>query len=188
MYAGGIEPLTGVSGNIPLSPTGKYAESHWFAAYTSPRHEKQVALQMERRQVRNFLPLYRSVRRWKDRRKVLDLPLFPGYIFACIAAADRLRVLEIPGVVELVSFQGRPAALPEAEIEALQRALTASGRVEPHPFLSVGRRVRVQGGPMAGAEGILVRKKDKLRVVLSIELIQRSIAVEVDEFDIRPIG
>jgi len=164
----------------------EYLESHWYAAYTSPRHEKKVAQQMEGSRIQCFLPLYRSVRRWKDRRKQLDLPLFPGYIFARFALRDRLQVLQLPGVVQLVGFSGKPAPLPDAEIESLRNGLTGNLRVEPHPYLQVGKRVRVHSGPMAGLEGILIRRKEKFRVVLSIHLIQRSVAVEVDEADVEP--
>jgi len=163
-----------------------FGESRWFAAYTSPRHEKQVSRQMARRGIQNFLPLYKSIRRWKDRRKELELPIFPGYLFVRMALRERVSVLQVPGVVQLVSFQGRPTPLPDSEIEMLQRQLAQNGRLQPHPFLTVGRRVRVTNGPMTGMEGILARKKDTLRVVLSIELIQRAVAVEVDLADIAP--
>jgi transcription antitermination factor NusG len=168
---------------MPLCDVG---ESRWFAAYTSPRHEKHVSQQMERRGIQNFLPLYKSVRRWKDRRKELELPIFPGYLFVRMTLRERVNVLQVPGVVHLVSFQGRPAPVPDSDIEMLKRQLSQSGRLQPHPFLTVGRRVRVTGGPMSGMEGILARKKDKVRVVLSIELIQRAVAVEVDLSDIEP--
>jgi transcription termination/antitermination protein NusG len=171
--------------SIPM-PASDAGESRWFAAYTSPRHEKHVSRQMQNRGIQNFLPLYKSIRRWKDRRKELDLPVFPGYLFVRMALRERVSVLQVPGVVQLVSFQGRPTPLPDAEIEMLQRQLCQSGRLQPHPFLTVGRRVRVMNGPMAGIEGILARKKDKFRVVLSIELIQRSVAVEIDLSDIEP--
>jgi transcription antitermination factor NusG len=169
---------------IPMP--GDFGESHWFAAYTSPRHEKHVSQQMQRRGIQNYLPLYKSIRRWKDRRKELELPIFPGYLFVRMALRERVSVLQVPGVVQLVSFQGRPTPLPDAEIEMLQRQLSQNGRLQPHPFLTVGRRVRVTSGPMTGIEGILARKKDKFRVVLSIELIQRSVAVEIDLSDIEP--
>lgn len=170
---------------IPM-PGCDFTESRWFAAYTSPRHEKHVSQQMERRGIQNFLPLYKSIRRWKDRRKELELPIFPGYLFVRMAMRERVSVLQVPGVVQLVSFQGRPAPLPDSEIEMLQRQISQSGKLQPHPFLTVGRRVRVTDGPMTGMEGILARKKDKFRVVLSLELIQRSVAVEVDLADIEP--
>ncbi len=160
---------------------------NWYALYTCPRHEKCVAQQIEQRSISCFLPLYRSVRRWKDRRKELELALFPGYVFVRLALKDRLRVLQLPSAVRLVSFNGRPAVLPEAEIDQLRERL-ARGGVEPHPYLRVGRRVRVRGGPMQGLEGIIVRRKDRCRVVFSLDLIMRSVAVEVDESDVEPVA
>jgi transcription antitermination factor NusG len=139
---------------------------------------------MERRSISCFLPLYRSVRRWADRRKQLDLVLFPGYIFVQIALQNRLQVLQLPGAVRLVTFNGRPAALPDGEIEALRYRLSGSAKIEPHPYLRAGRRVRVRRGPMVGLEGIVVRRKDCCRVVFSIDLIMRSVAVEVDDDDL----
>lgn len=158
----------------------------WYAAHVFSRHEKQVARQLEERRVNCFLPLYRSVRRWKDRRKELDLVLFPGYVFVQLDLKDRLRVLQVPGVARFVSFNGHPAPLPDADIESLINGLVEGVRAEPHPYLKVGQHVRVKYGPMAGTQGILVRRKDKFRVVLSIDLIMRSVAVEVDEADVEP--
>jgi transcription antitermination factor NusG len=158
----------------------------WYATYVCTRHEKQVARQLEERDVNCFLPLYRTVRRWKDRRKELDLVLFPGYVFVQLDLQDRLKVLQLPGVVRFVSFNGHPAALPENEIEILRNGLSGGIHAEPHPYLKIGRRVRVKSGPLIGAEGILVRRKEKFRVVLSIDAIMRSVAVEVDEGDVEP--
>lgn len=160
---------------------------NWYALYTCPRHEKCVAQQIEQRSIVCFLPLYRSVRRWKDRRKELDLALFPGYVFVRIALEDRLRVLQLPSVVRLVSFHGQPAALPDQQIEQLRERM-AHGRMEPHPYLRVGRRVRVAGGPMQGLEGIIVRRKQRCRVVFSLDVIMRSVAVEVDERDLEALS
>jgi transcription antitermination factor NusG len=159
---------------------------HWYAAYTCAQHEKCVAAELVARDVEHFLPLYSSVRRWKDRRVQLELPLFPGYVFVRLALRDRLRVVQIPSVVRLVGFGGLPTALPDAEMEILQSGFSRSLGAEPHPFLTVGRRVRITGGPFAGLEGMLKRKKNALRVVVSLELIQRSIAVDVDAADVRP--
>jgi transcription antitermination factor NusG len=170
----------------PLQPSGSPSALNWYALYTCPRHEKCVAQQIEQRSIACFLPLYRSTRRWKDRRKVLELALFPGYVFVRLAPENRLRVLQLPGAVRLVSFNGQPAALPESEIEQLRDRLTRGGRFEPHPYLSVGRRVRVTAGPMQGLEGIVVRRKDRCRVVFSLDLIMRSVAVEIDECDVEP--
>lgn len=110
--------------------------------------------------------------------------LFPGYVFLHMDLKDRLRVLQLPSVVRFVSFNGHPAPLPDGEIESLSRGLARGVRAEPHPYLKVGHRVRVRSGPMAGAQGVLIRRKDKFRVVLSIDLIMRSVAVEVDEADV----
>ena len=175
---------TGSAGGLEFP--ANYIESRWYAACTSPRHEKSVAQQLEGNQVQYFLPLYQSLRRWKDRRKQIELPLFPGYIFVHVALKDRLQVLRLPGVLQFVGFGGKPAVLPDVEIESLREGLMRGLRAEPHPYLKVGRRVRVHSGPMSGMEGILVRRKEKFRVVLSIDLIQRSVAVEVDESEIEP--
>lgn len=118
----------------------------------------------------------------------LQLPLFPGYVFVRMAVVDRLRVLQVPGVVRLVGFNGQLAALPDAEIEGLKNGLAGGVRAEPHPFLTVGRRVRIKAGPLEGREGILLRRKGCLRVVLSVELIQRSIVVHVDVADVQPLA
>jgi transcription antitermination factor NusG len=170
-----------------LPPDQQVEAPHsWYAAHVFSRHEKQVARQLEERRVDCFLPVYRSVRRWKDRRKELDLVLFPGYVFVHLDLKDRIRVLQVPGVARFVSFNGRPAPLPDAEIDALISGLATGVRAEPHPYLKVGHRVRVKYGPLAGMQGILVRRKDKFRIVLSIDLIMRSVAVEVDEADVEP--
>jgi transcription antitermination factor NusG len=162
------------------------ASDCWYAAYTCTHHEKRVAQQLSERHIENFLPLYRSVRRWKDRRKEVDLPLFPGYVFVHIAFEDRLRVLRLPGVVQIVSFNGKAAVLPAEEIETLRSGLKQHVYVEPYPYLRVGRKVRIVQGPLAGLEGILVRKKEGFRLVISVNAIMRSLAVEVDFLDVRP--
>jgi transcription antitermination factor NusG len=159
----------------------------WYAAYTCSRHEKRIAQQLEERGISHFLPVYRSVRRWKDRKKELDLVLFPGYIFVYLDLADRLQVLQLPGVVRFVAFNGHPAALPPTDIEALRNGLNHNLRAEHHPFLTVGRRVKVVYGPLTGAEGILVRRKNSSRLVISIEAIMRAVAIEIDEADVVPV-
>jgi transcription antitermination factor NusG len=161
-------------------------EARWYAAYTCANHEKRVAAELGAREVEHFLPLYSSVRRWKDRRVQLELPLFPGYVFVRLALCDRLRVVQIPSVVRLVGFGGLPTALPDTEMKIMRAGLSQGLRAEPHPFLTVGRRVRITGGPFAGLGGVLKRKKSTLRVVVSLELIQRSVVVDVDAADVRP--
>jgi len=159
---------------------------NWYAVYTCVRHEKRVAEQMEQRQLCSFLPLYRALHRWKDRRKEVELALFPGYVFVQMALQHRLRVLEIPSVVHLVSFQGKPTPLPEHDIETLRHGLDLRVRMEPHPYLQAGRRVRMRSGPVAGLEGILLRRKHGARLVVSLDILMRAVAVEVDEADVEP--
>ena len=160
----------------------------WYACCTRARHEKFVAKQLQGLGVDHFLPLYRSLRRWKDRRKMIDLALFPGYVFVKIPLHIRTLVLGIPGMVRFVSFHGNPAPLSEHEIETLRGGLEQQVYAEPHPYLRVGRLVRVEHGPLAGVQGFLVRKKDRFRLVISLDLIQRSISAEVDAADVRPLN
>src|SRR5579864_6933488 len=149
-------------------------ERSWYALYTRANHEKRVGEQLGQRSIDYFLPLYDSVRKWKDRRVRLQLPLFPGYVFVRIHVSDRLRVLEIPSVARLVGFNGNPTALRDDEVESLRRVVAEGTRAEPHPYLAIGRRVRIVAGPLSGREGILVRRKCTLNVVVSIALLQRS--------------
>ena len=162
----------------------------WYAAYTSANHEKRVRDQLEQRSLESFLPVYETLRRWKDRRKRLQLPLFPGYVFVRMALVDRMRVLQVPGVVRLVGFNGHLSALPDAEIAGLKQSLACGVHAEPHPFLSIGQRVRVKEGPLEGLEGIVVRRRNRLRLVISLDLIRRAAAVDVEEADlegVRPV-
>jgi transcription antitermination factor NusG len=156
----------------------------WYVAHTRSNHEKRVAEQLDRRAVEHFLPLYQSVRKWADRRKRLEIPLFPGYIFVRLPLQERLRVLEIPSVARLVGFDNLPTTLPDNEVEMLRNGLTGQLRAVPHPYLKVGRRVRIIRGPLENREGILLRNKGDFRVVLSVDLIMRSVAVEVGAEDI----
>src|SRR5260370_36488666 len=165
----------------------EYIEPRWYAASTFAKNEKRVAEQLQGRAVDHFLPLYSSVRRWNDRRVQLQMPLFPGYVFVRLALRDRMRVLEIPSVARLVGFGGPPIALPDNEMEAMRIGLASQLRAEPHPYLKVGRQVRVVSGPLAGLEGTIARKKKQLRFVLSLDLIMRSVAVEMDAADLRPV-
>ncbi len=174
---------------VDLTPSpAAYSEPRWYAAYTCANHEKRVAEQFDIRDVEHFLPLYASVRHWKDRRVTLDLPLFPGYVFVRMPLGERMRVMQVPGVAHLVGFSGTPAALPDDEIETLRASVSSEARLEPHPFLTVGRRVRIKSGPLAGMEGLLLRRKGSLRVVISIDLIQRSVAVDADVADVEPVS
>jgi len=159
----------------------------WYAVSVRPRYEKLANRHLAGQGVNCFLPVYRSVRRWKDRRKELDMALFPGYVFVNLNARDRLGVLRTPGVLRFVTFQGQPAAVSDEEIRALESSLVAGLRPQPHPYLRQGRKVRVKRGPLAHVEGIMIRRKEGFRLVLSIELILRSVMLEVDEADVEPL-
>jgi len=134
-----------------------------------------------------FLPLYDSTRKWKDRRKVLSLPLFPCYVFVRGAIERRLPILTTPGVHMIISRGERVATIPEAEVDAIRRTVQGHFRVEPHPFLRCGERVRVVRGSLEGVEGVLTRKKNLYRLVLSVEMLAQSVAVEIDALDVVPV-
>jgi transcription antitermination factor NusG len=161
--------------------------ANWFAAYTTPRHERRIAERLCLRQIEHFLPLYTTQHRWRNGLKaVIDLPLFPSYLFVHIGRSERVRVLEIPGVLSIVGYGREPAPVPNTYIKWLREGLRAR-KIEPHPYLVVGEKVRIKTGAMAGMEGVLIRKKNNYRVVLTLDLIVRSVAVEVDAEDLEPV-
>jgi transcription antitermination factor NusG len=172
-----------------LTPTGNCVHSQvlWYAGYTAARHEKRVAEHFVQREVEHFLPLYETIHRWNNGRHRVQLPLFPGYIFVRIALRDRLRVIEVPGFVRLVGFNSLPHPLPEADINRMKEALNKGVLAEPYPYLTVGTRVEVRSGPLQGMTGILLRRQNKCRVVISVDLIMRSMAVEVEASDVVPM-
>lgn len=166
----------------PPAPLG--LALRWYVAQTCAQHEKRVAEQLDRRRVEHFLPLYERVSRWKDRRVRLRVPLFPGYVFVRLALCERLRVLEIPGVARLVGFGGMPVALPDEEMVGIRSGLQCGMRAEPHPYLTIGQHVHIRSGPLRGVEGILVRRKSQVRLILSVDAIQQSMIVDVDVADV----
>ena len=171
--------VTAMKSSHQISDSGDLAPQ-WFAVYTTPRHEKHISEMLEDRHIEAFLPLYRTMRQWKKSSPVMvELPLFPCYLFVRIGRAARGAVLGLPGVISIVGSPQEPWPLPQLEVEAL-RLSAQLGRAEPHPYLRVGERVRIKSGLMAGVEGILVRKKNEFRFVLTLEAIMRSVAVEVD--------
>ena len=163
--------------------------SSWYAVHTRSKCEKKVAIQLEEKEVNCFLPTITEVRRWSDRRKVIDQPLFPGYLFVRIPSKDdhRILVLRTNGVVGFVGIQGQGIPIPDPEIEGIQRLLSSDVPFEPYPFLHVGQRVRVRGGYLDGIEGVLAAKHSDRSVVISVNLIQRSLAVRVSGFDLEPL-
>lgn len=156
----------------------------WYAAYTSARHEKSVAEHLRQREIECFLPLYESMRRWNNGRHLVQLPLFPSYVFVRMGVRDKLNVLQVPGLAQLVTFGGAPAVLPDAEIATLRSALGAGVTAKPYKYLSAGTRVEISHGPLQGLRGILLRHQGQFRVVLSVEMIMRSIVVEIEASDI----
>jgi transcription antitermination factor NusG len=176
-----------------VSPSGALVASvmespKWFAVYTTPRHEKAVARHFEFREIESFLPLYREMHRWKNGSRVnVEQPLFPGYIFARIGRRNSTQVLSVPGVLLIVGSGRQPQALPDFEIEALRSGLHLR-KFEPHPYLVVGEKARIKSGSLAGMVGVLARKKNNLRVVLTLELIMRSVAVEVDADELERVS
>jgi transcription antitermination factor NusG len=160
----------------------------WWALYTRHQHEKTVAEMLSGKGFEVFLPLHDSMRRWKDRQKLISLPLFPCYVFVRGIPSRRLQVVTTPGVHMILSRGEKIALVPEQEILAIRRAVESTYRVEPHPFLRVGERVRVIRGSLEGVEGILVRKKNAWRLVLSVDMLAQSVGVEVAATDVELVG
>jgi len=166
---------------------GMHESSDWWALYTRHQHEKTVATMLSAKGFEVFLPLYESTRRWKDRSKMITLPLFPCYVFLLGGVNRRLQVVTTPGVHMILLCGERVAVIPEAEIQAIRRAVEGPFHVEPHPFLKCGERVRVTRGSLEGVEGILVRKKNLYRLVLSVDMMAQSVAMEIDASDVEPV-
>jgi transcription antitermination factor NusG len=164
----------------PVTPVADVMDIlQWYAIYTYSRHEKRVAVQLQARGIEAFLPLYRCTHRWKTGLTEVHLPLFPGYAFVHICLRRQLDVLQVPGVVSLVGMGAQALALPEQQIERLRAGLSLLN-AQPYPYVAVGDRVRIVQGPLKGLEGLLVRVKRNYRVAISIDLIQRSLSVEVE--------
>ena len=159
----------------------------WFAIWTRSRHEQAVREQLERKHVEAFLPTVMRWSRWKDRKKKIDWPLFPGYCFARFDPADALPVLKCSGVVNIVSVEGRPAPIPEHELDSIRLLVGSALQFDPCPFIREGTMVEVVHGPLSGVVGRLVRKDvQRARLVLSVDLIGQAVSVEVDASDVRP--
>jgi transcription antitermination factor NusG len=126
-----------------------------------------------------YLPLYSSLRKWNRRYVKVELPVFPGYVFVRMAIADKVRVLAHPGVIRLVGFNGNAVAIPDGEVEKI-KSLLSVWKGEPYPFLIVGKQIRIKSGPFSGLEGRIIRRKGKMRLIVSLELIQRAIVLEID--------
>jgi transcription antitermination factor NusG len=167
--------------------SGGIETGNWYAVYTRHQHEKKVAESFAGNGIEVFLPLYETVRRWKDRDKHLLLPLFSCYVFLRVAIQRRADILSTPGVHSFVMTGNQLASISHLEIEALRRASESRLRIEPHPFVNVGDRVRITSGPLLGIEGIVIREKKVCRLILSAQLLEKSVAIEVDGYCIEPI-
>ena len=160
----------------------------WFALQVRTRYEAGVADQLSRQGYDRFLPLYKLRKRWSDRIKEVDAPLFPGYLFCRFNPQDRLPILKTPGVIQIVGFKTGPAVVDEAEIRSIQTLVAAGVPHQPWPFLAAGDRVRIESGPLLGLEGILTEVRRSYRLVLSVTLLQRSVAVEIDSASVTAIN
>lgn len=173
---------------VPKTETRTEKAPAWSAVYTRHQHEKSISEMLGAKGYEVFLPLYESTRKWKDRRKVLSLPLFPCYVFVRGAHERRLPVQTTPGVQMIISRGEQIATVSEEEIETIRRIVEGQSAVEPHPFLRCGERVRVVRGSLEGVEGILTRKKNLCRLVLSVDMLAQSVAVEIDALDVVPVA
>jgi len=183
----GGNSATPESSMLPPSLQTSERPPHWYAVYTSPRHEKRVREHLGHRRVECFLPLFRTIHRWNNGCKVqVELPLFPGYLFVNIPRSERARVLDVPGVVTFVGPRGEPARLSDFEIETLRSGLHLQ-KFEPYHGLVIGQKVRIHTGALQGLEGVLVRNGNGLRVVITVDLIQQSVAVELDADAVEPV-
>ena len=159
--------------------------SRWYAVWTRSRHEQVVRTQLDEKHVPAFLPTMRRWSRWKDRKKQIDVPLFPGYVFARFEAGERLSVLKCSGVVSIVSFDGEPAPVPDHEIEGIRTLVESTLPYDPCPTIKTGTLVEVSHGPLKGVVGRLTRKGSQSRLVLSVDLIGQAVSVEVDAADVK---
>lgn len=163
------------------------SDTPWCALYTRHQHEKTVADMLTAKGLEVFLPLYDSLRVWKDRKKLISLPLFPCYVFVRGGINSRLQIMTTPGVHMILCTGDRVAVIPEGQIDAIRRTVEGNLQVEPHPFLKCGERVRVRRGTLEGVEGILVRKKNQYRLILCVDMLAQCVAVEVESLDVEPV-
>lgn len=180
---------TATSPITPETPQDAAANLEWYAIQTIPKHERKVVSELQRKDLRTFLPLFPVKRQWSDRVRVLDLPLFPGYVFVFMSPVvdQRIAVLRTNGVTSFVGIRGVGTPIPESQISAIQSIIGQKLQCSPYPFLNVGQRVRIRGGSLEGIEGILTEIKGDLSLVISVELIQRSLAIRVAGYRIEPV-
>lgn len=185
-----LAEIPGVVSATPALPQIEAQQfQHWYALHTRPRHEKIVIQRLEERGVTTFLPLISEVRRWSDRNKTVELPLFSCYVFAKFVPhrAERLQVLRVDGVLGLIGDRGEGAPIPEIEISAVRALIEGSLPWSAYPFLEIGQRVRIRSGALDGVEGILVGRNGDRTLVISVNAIQRSLAVRVEGYQVEPV-
>ena len=161
----------------------------WYALYTRSRFEKKMLSELTDRNIEVFLPMREVLSRWKDRKKRIWIPLFPGYIFVnhVDTPENRYKILNVPGAVRFVNLEGHAEPIPEEQIQSVRRFLESDIAIDPYPYMKVGSRVEIIAGPLKGIQGILVKKRGRFRFVLQVDLIRQAVSVEIDASDVRPI-
>ncbi len=174
---------------VSTEPVVATRESCWFAVQTKPRHEKRVAVELEEKGVEVFLPLLSTVHQWSDRRRQVELPLFPSYAFVHIREEHNVRVavLRTSGVRAFVGTRGKGVPIPDEQIEAVETILRERVPFSPYPFLNAGQRVRIRGGSLDGVQGILLTVNNDRSLIVSVEGVQRSLAIRINGYDVEPL-
>lgn len=171
-------------------PATTSADAQWFALHTRARHEKRVADRLLEQGLSTYLPLVKETHRWSDRKKIVELPLFGCYVFAKFAptsSQDRLKICRTDGVLQILGMRGEAVPIPEQQIDAVRVLVNEQMPYSMHPFLKIGERVRVRGGAMDGVEGILVARNGDRTLVVSVDVIQRSLAVRIEGYNVEPV-
>jgi transcription termination/antitermination protein NusG len=183
------KPDPSAVGNIEVADRHAIRKVEWYALYTRSRFEKKMLSELTDRNIEVFLPMREVLSRWKDRKKRIWLPLFPGYIFVnhLDTPENRFRILNLPGAVRFVGLEGHADPIPEAQIDHIRRFLESSIAIDPYPYMQVGTRVEVTTGPLKGIHGMLIEKRGRFRFVLQVDLIRQAVSVEIDASDVRPI-
>jgi transcription antitermination factor NusG len=171
---------------VAAAPSPLADTAHWYAIHTRAKHEKRVAAELQERGIVTFVPVSREAHRWSDRIRVLEVPLFPCYAFVSVASVAEVQatVLQHPSVLRWIGCKGRPSPIPEAEIVALQTVLRSGVPVGPHAFVNVGERVRIRGGSLDGVEGVLIEDGDERKLVVSVDLVGKSVSISLHNYDL----
>jgi transcription antitermination factor NusG len=169
-------------------PRTQKSDLPWFAVHVRTRHETAIASFLAAKGYEQFVPLYKFKKRWSDRIKVMDAPLFPGYLFCRFDPQYRLPILKTPGVIQIIGYNRIPTPIDETEINAIQTVIASGLQTQPWPFLTVGQEVRIESGSLRGLNGLVVKMKENHRLVVSVTLLRRSVAVEIDSALVEPFS